>query len=132
MKKKLSIIIERGNDMYGAWAENLPGIYAAGDTIEGVKKEILQAISLYKKHNTKIPIILEEAYEIDWKFDTASFLKYVSGIFTKAALERLTGINQKQLGHYASGLKKPRKQQVEKINKALHAFVEEMRMVELV
>jgi len=32
-------------------------------------------------------------------------LNYYKGIFTLSALERLTGINQKQLQHYASGLR---------------------------
>jgi hypothetical protein len=32
---------------------------------------------------------------------------YYKRIFTNVALERITGINQKQLQHYATGLKKP-------------------------
>ena len=36
------------------------------------------------------------------------------------ALEKLTGINQKQLHHYATGLRKPREAQRKKIETALH------------
>jgi hypothetical protein len=53
-------------------------------------------------------------------------MDYYKGVFTKAALERITGINQTQLGHYAAGRSKPRKQQILKIEKALHKLGEEL------
>ena len=52
-------------------------------------------------------------------------------IFTKSALEHLTGINQKQLWHYANGLSKPRPAQVKKIERALHQLGEELISLEL-
>ena len=128
----LTITIERGTDHYGAWAEEIPGIYAAGDTVKDVKDDILRAIEIYKKNNIFIPNELSDDIEIQWNFDTSSFLGYINGTFTKAALERMTGINQKQLGHYASGLKKPRRKQVEKIENALRRFVNDMSQVHLI
>ena len=103
-------------------------------TNKDVKENILEAISLYKEYNTddNIPDILKGDFEIEWRFDTQSFLQYYNGIFSKSALEKITGVNQKLLGHYASGLKKPRKTQVEKIEKALQQFFEDMQMVHLV
>jgi predicted transcriptional regulator len=53
------------------------------------------------------------------------------GIFTRAALERITGINQTQLGHYAAGRSKPRIMQVKKIEKALHELGEELSTISL-
>ncbi len=43
----------------------------------------------------------------------------------------MTGINQKQLQHYASGLKKPRPTQVKKIETAIHNLGKELISVEL-
>jgi len=43
----------------------------------------------------------------------------------------MTGINQKQLHHYASGLKKPRQEQRKKIETALHKLGEELLAIEL-
>ena len=53
-------------------------------------------------------------------------LQFYAGIFTKAGLERITGINQKQLWHYASGTRNPRPEQVLKIETALHKLGEEL------
>jgi hypothetical protein len=51
-----------------------------------------------------------------------SFLNYYNKFFTFVGLEQITGINQKLLHHYSSGLKKPREKQRKKIETALHRF----------
>ena len=130
--KTLTVTIVKGNDQYGAWVENVAGIYAAGNTVKEVKDDLLKAIDLYKKHNSTIPKALQGNYELSWQYDTASFLEYYSKIFSKAGLERITGINQKQLGHYASGLKKPRKPQIEKIDRAIHCLANDLKQVHLI
>jgi len=128
---KIKVTIEKGADLFGAWAENIPGIYGEGNTVQETKDSILAAVELYKKYNDEIPAELQGDMDIEWFFDVQSFLQYYSGIFTKAALERITGINQKQLGHYASGLKKPRRAQVEKIENALQGFIKDMSLIHL-
>ncbi|MFW1443084.1 hypothetical protein ACEV7Z_24150, partial [Vibrio parahaemolyticus] len=63
--------------------------------------------------------------------DTQSLLAYYNGIFTKAGLERITGINQKQIQHYSTGHRKPRPAQVKKIKNALHELGEELLAIDL-
>lgn len=131
--KLIKIIIEKTKDMYSSYAENVPGIYGGGDTVEEAKKSILDAIRLLKEHNDKnhLPAILKGKYSIVYKYDAESFLKHYKGIFTNSALERITGINQKQFQHYASGLKKPRAAQARKIESALHKLGSELLALEL-
>jgi len=131
-KKSITITIEKGIDQYGAWVEEVPGIYGTGDTVKEVKQNILDAIELYKKHNDIVPEILNGDLNIQWEFDTASLLQYISNVFTKSGIERITGINQNQLGHYSSGLKKPRKNQIEKIESGIHRFIEDLQQIHLV
>lgn len=117
--------------MFSAYAENIEGIYGGGDTVAEAKKSILDAIELYKKYNSNVPSLIKGKYEIVYKFDTQSLLNYYKGVFTNAALERITGINQKQFHHYATGLKKPRVTQAKKIETALHSLGSELMAVEL-
>lgn len=128
---KLKITIEKGAELFGAWADDVPGIYGEGMSVQETKDSLLKSIALYKEYNEELPTALQGELDIEWTFDVQSFLQYYSGIFTKAALERITGVNQKLLGHYASGLKKPRKTQVEKIDTALKHFFGEMNQVHL-
>jgi predicted RNase H-like HicB family nuclease len=131
--KKVKIIIERGDDCYSSYAENVAGIYGQGDTVDEAKQSALDGLELLLKYNDSenIPTILKGKYEIVFKFDAESFLNFYKKIFTNAALERMTGINQKQFQHYASGLKKPRQVQVKKIEHAMHMLGRELIAVEL-
>ena len=104
--KNIKIVIERSNDLYSAFAENIAGVYGAGNSVTEAKDSILKSIKLLQKYNKEnIPPVLKGEYNLVYRFDVESFLNYYKGIFTNAALERITGINQKQLQHYASGLK---------------------------
>ena len=131
--KQIKIIIERSSDSYTSYAENVTGIYGHGDTVEEAKQSALEGINLLKKYNddNNLPPILKGEYEIIFKFDAESFLNFYKKIFTNAALERMTGINQKQFQHYASGLKKPRLAQIKKIENAMHNLGKELISVEL-
>ena len=131
--EKIIITVGASSDHFGAYAENCPGIYGAGDTPEAAKQNALEGLRLFVKHNQpeNLPDILKGEYTIVYKYDTQSFLKHYNHIFTKVTLERLTGINQKLLHHYASGLKKPRLEQRKKIETALHRLGEELMAVEL-
>ncbi len=131
--KQIKIIIERSDDAFSSYAENVSGIYGMGDTVEQAKQSVLNGMELLKKYNKpeNIPHILKGNYEVVFKFDTESFLNFYRKIFTNAALERMTGINQKQIQHYATGLKKPRPTQVKKIETAIHNLGKELLSVEL-
>ena len=129
--KKVKIIIEKSVDSFSAYAENVVGVYGQGNTVEEAKQSAIEGLELFKKYNEKIPAILNGDYEIVFKFDAESFLNFYKKIFTNAALERMTGINQKQFQHYASGLKKPRLTQIKKIETAMHNLGRELIAVEL-
>lgn len=125
--KQIKVIIERSRDAFSAYAENAEGISGMGDTVQEVKESLLESIEIQKElGNLKV-----NQFEIVYKFDMESLLHYYKGIFSKAAFERMTGINQHQISHYANGTKKPRPAQVKKIETALHQLGEELLAVEL-
>lgn len=128
----IKIIIEKSSDSYGAYAENVNGIYAAGNTIDEIKQSVNDAIETIKTfESNEIPDILKKDYKLVFSFDTQSFLEYYEGVFTRASLSRLTGINERQLGHYIQGKRKPRKDKALKIETALHGLAKELLSVEL-
>ena len=46
--EKIIMIIEKSKDFFDAYSDNCDGIYAAGDSIEAVKADAMEAISLIK------------------------------------------------------------------------------------
>jgi len=132
--EQIRIIIEKAKDGgYSAFGESVPGIYGMGDTVQEAKDSALEGLSLFLANNIpdNIPNELKGGYEIVYKFDVNSLLNYYKGLFTNTGLEKITGINSKQLHHYTSGLKVPRQPQVKKIETALHKLGKELMEVEL-
>ena len=71
-----------------------------------------------------------EEVEFEFVYDMASFLQYYAYAFSLAGLERITGVNQKQLGHYISGYRKPSKRTIDKIQSRIKDFSRELSAVQ--
>lgn len=133
--RKIEAIIERATDgkctIY-CKEEMFSGV---GRTPEEAKADMFFQMIFFKEtakdKNFSYPAFLDEEFEVVYKFDTNSLLQYYAGVITPAALERLSGIHQKQLWNYMHGRSKPRKKQVEKIEKALHTLGSELLSIAL-
>lgn len=128
--KKVTVVIERAEGNFSAYVREVDGITATGKSIDEIKSSVIEAIDEYistcKEFNLDVPTELKGNYEIIFELDIQSFLLIYQGIFTKSGLEKLTGINQKQLWHYAKGVSKPRQAQKQKIESALHRLGSEL------
>ncbi|WP_148477724.1 type II toxin-antitoxin system HicB family antitoxin [Parabacteroides johnsonii] len=133
--KPVVVIIERTENNYSAYLEGIDGIFAVGKSVDEIKKGIIDSIEALKEEckefGGEIPEELKGDYDLIFKMDVRSFLDFYSNLFTKAGLERITGINQKQLWHYASGMRNPRPEQSLKLEKALHKLGEELLSINL-
>ena len=111
--EKVRVQVAKTPEGYCATVDILPGFIVAvmGDFSE-LKKELFESVDFYvecaKADGDVYPEVLN--------------LFFYEKILSKAALERLTGINQKQLSHYACGRSKPRPAQAQKIVNALHTL----------
>ena len=105
--KKVVVIVEFAENNLAAYVKDVDGIAVTGKDLKEIKASAKEAIALYvdtcKEMSIKIPDLLKGKYELVYKYDLCSFLNAYAPVFGKSALESLTGINQKQLWHYASG-----------------------------
>lgn len=135
MENKVIVEISYSGRNFGAHIPLLPGCVATGENPEVIRKNIKDAIKFHVESaledGDEIPALFKNNYELAYKFDAESVLNYYKGIFTNAAFERITGINQKQIQHYSTGHRKPRMAQVKKIEIALHKLGSELLAVEL-
>jgi hypothetical protein len=95
-----------------------------------MKKNIKEAIEFHIESSLEdgdiIPEVFKGEYELEFRLSIEALLNAYSDIFTKAALSRITGINQRQLWHYASGMRKPRPMQRKRIESGLHRLGAEL------
>jgi len=106
-------------DNYGAASDAVLGCVATHKTLEGVKLAYASALEFHlkglRKDGDEIPAVLEGEYVLVFELTTKALLHHIDGVITRAALARISGINEKQLGHYMTGHRKPRPAQQQKI-----------------
>jgi len=132
---KIEAIIERASDgSYSVYCVN-ESFSGMGATSEAAKSDMLKQMQCFKQAaiagGFAYPAFLDGEFDILYKFDVESLLKYYSGILSLSGLEKITGIHQKQLWAYLHQKSKPRRAQVEKIEKGLHTLGRDLLRVSL-
>jgi hypothetical protein len=133
---KVKAFIERGTNgsfsVYVDLEDNLLnyGIFGEGHSVKEAVEDFSASYEEMKEFHKKQEKDFVEA-EFEIKYDIASFLNYFSGRLSLAGLEKITGINQRQLSHYVNGINRPSKQTINKINNSLHNFANELKQLDL-
>jgi len=121
--KKIKVHID-WEDNFGAASDEVFGCVATQKTLEGVKLAYASALEFHlkglRKDGDEIPEVLQGDYELSYELTTRAILHHIDGVITRAALARISGINEKQLGHYMTGHRNPRPAQQQKIIDGIH------------
>ena len=126
-KKRIKVEVSWTDDNFCCvWTDEDAGtVLVTAKTMEKLKKDFMESLRLHIEGCVRDGDILPEylvkgEYEPEYILDTAALLRDAEEYTTMAAISRASGINQKQLSHYASGLKHPRSTQIERIKAGLH------------
>ncbi|MBR6305397.1 MAG: hypothetical protein IKR38_01270 [Bacteroidales bacterium] len=130
----IEAIIERANDgTYTVFCKN--EIFSgAGSSIESAKEDMRKQMAFYREtaiaEGFKYPSFLDGDFEVSYRVDMPSLLKYYieQGIFTLSGVEKMTGINQKQLWSYLHGTK-PRGAQSQRMETGFRRLKEDLDSV---
>jgi hypothetical protein len=134
---KAKVVIERGLDgTYDACFDSSAnlgfGLLGQGDTVKDTIEDFYNSKNEMKAYYDEISKPFPVDLDFVFTYDVASFLAYYSNVMSLAGLQHITGVNQGQLSHYVTGHRKPSKKTVEKIEKSLHSFAEEIGNLHLV
>lgn len=127
--KKVIVTVERGKDnLFSAYISSNNcefGCIGEGKSVKETEADFLLAVEdmrrVYAKQNKSFP-----DYEFVFTYDISSFLNYYAYAFSLAGLERITGVNQRQLSHYLNGVRRPSKATAKKIEKSIKLFADEL------
>ncbi len=116
--KQVKVLID-WDENYGAISEAMPGCVATAKTVDTVKEQYASALEFHldgmRKDGDLIPEAFRGKYQLEFELSAQALLHKFDGVLTRAALSRITGINEKLLGHYMSGNRNPRPAQRQKI-----------------
>lgn len=134
MEKVIVEIGYTGNN-YNASLSLLPGCVTTGDSLSEIETNIQEIVPFHlegmQAAGEEIPTVFKGEYKYEYHLTPEALLNEYSGIFTKAALARITGINERQLWHYASGMRKPRPAQRKRIEEGLHKLAAQLLSITL-
>lgn len=127
MAQTIKVNVGWTEDNFGCvWSDEDCGtVLVTAKTLDKLKAEFEESLRFHiegcLEDGDQLPEYLVNGdYEIEYVLNTAALLRDAEKYTTMAALSRASGINQKQLSHYASGIKNPRPKQVERIKAGLH------------
>lgn len=124
--QRINVTIDYAEKNYSAGTGEINGVVTAtGKTLEDVKKEFESAFAFHVEagiaDGDNLPEwVVNGQYEFDYNYSASALLQQFEGVLTRSALARVTGINERQLGHYATGYRRPRPAQREKIIAGFH------------
>ena len=139
MEKKVTVKV------YVEWAdknfcatfdENVPGAVAiTAKDIRELRQEVVETLRFHVEgmlaDGDEVPQWLVDGnYELEYNYvDAAALIHACEPYASIAALSRATGINQRQLSHYANGLRHPRPEQRRRILEGFHRIGRELLSV---
>jgi predicted RNase H-like HicB family nuclease len=120
---------------YSAHIPILSGCVTTGNSLVEIRKHVEEIVPFHikglKEDNDEYPSVFDGEYQFTYKLSAEALINEFSSIFTKAALSRVTGINEHQLWHYAAGVRQPRQVQRKRIVNGLHKLGKELLSVDL-
>lgn len=124
---KVEISWEDKNYCCGWGCPDFGVVMCTNKNLEGLKADFEAAVKAQAEDMTAegetLPKWLAEGdYQFDYTLAVSALLRQAERFTTMAVISRVTGINQKQLSHYANALKIPREAQRERIINGLHAI----------
>lgn len=126
--EKVRVDVQWCDKNFGAsFGENVPGaVVFTAKTFEELIKEAEETLRFHVEgmleDGDDVPQWLRDGdYELEYNYiDVATMLRACEAYASLAAISRASGINQNQLSHYATGLKRPRPEQRRRIVDGIH------------
>lgn len=99
--EKIIVEVNYTGKNYGAHLTELQGVVSTGESLEEVVRNIREDVDLHldgmREDGEAVPAVFDGEYVFEYQLTTEALLHAYSGVFTKAALARITGINERQL-----------------------------------
>lgn len=121
-QQKLRLILEKeGSKLWGRVLVNENLVADSATTLQALEKKMRK---LLKNFEGLEEVTFEYAYDLTVFFEQFNFLN-------QSKIAELAGINPGLIRQYSSGHKQPSKEQVAKIEKAIHELAGQLKSVQL-
>lgn len=121
MKQIIDVRIEWTGENYSAFADLNGLVFVTEKDVKKIKENFEQTFQFHVESSIEDgdDLLPADQYQLNYIYGATYLLKALEEVLSRSALSRVTGINQRQLGHYLQGVKKPRKSTEEKIQEGI-------------
>ena len=130
--KSLKVIVCKAGNGVSAHIEDVDGFVIARNTVYQLKKDLPDGLSfhiagLYEEEREPW---MDREYNFEYVFqDIPSLVEAYNGLLNQSSLARISGINTGQMRQYASGVKRPTKRTLQRIESGLKRYADELQSV---
>ena len=128
--KTLTAIIERNEDAFFAYINEIEGCVAGGENYEEVKTNLEQIIREFREEDIEIGKQLEKGYNIKYEVDLESVFNLIPEV-NITQLAKLIKMNPGLLRQYVSGSKKASEKQTNKVMEGIRRLTEKLKSLQI-
>jgi predicted RNase H-like HicB family nuclease len=130
MMKTIIVTIERNEEAFFAYTQQIDGCTAGGFSFDEVKANIEEMIDLCVDEDMNLAKEYSKGYRLNFEIDLGSVFKLLPEV-NISSLAELAGMNPGLLRQYASGAKRASEKQADKINLAISALANKLNSLRL-
>ncbi|MCL2738949.1 MAG: hypothetical protein FWE30_05840 [Bacteroidales bacterium] len=130
--KKLKVIVCKAGDGVSAHIEGVTGFAIARSTVYNLKKDLPDGLNFHIEglYEEERKSWMKGEYAFEYVFqDIPSLVEAYNGLLNQSSLARISGINTGQMRQYASGMKRPTKRTLQRIELGLKRYAFELQSV---
>ena len=130
---KIAINVDYTGNFAAAPANQDIACVVTAKNLQDLKSEMEESLRAHiewmREDGDPVPEEFEGEWEFEWRLSVRALLHYTEGLLPKSALAKVTGINQQQLTHYASGYRHPRPAMRKRIVDGIHAIAAQLSAI---
>ena len=115
-----------------AHIEGVNGFVIARNTVQKLKKDLPDGVNFHIEglYEEEREPWMDDEYAFDYVFqDIPSLVEAYNGLLNQSSLARIAGINTGQMRQYTSGVKRPTKRTLQRIESGLKRYANELQSV---
>ena len=130
--KKLKVNVCKNGNGVSAHIEDIDGFVIARSTVDNLKKDLPDGLSFHIEglYEEERKPWMESEYAFEYVFqDIPSLVEAYDGLLNQSSLARISGINTGQMRQYASGVKRPTKRTLQRIESGLKRYAVDLQAI---
>ena len=125
VKPKITVIIEKSNTGFSAYAKEIDGLVTVGSSISELKENFNEVLQYHVEYlQEQGEIINEKDFDISYVIDLEQVFEYLTVINKSAFAENYAHMNQSLFRQYTKGLAPLSGEKMVQISKCLHKLAD--------